>query len=330
MPVSRISTEPPPPPLVGEFMATWEDTVVFGRGGSTKGTTAAWLALQAVRNDPETVAYIIDFEHHEDEWGGRLARFGTTPDETERIFYASPFSGAWTYPRGSLPEVAEYVRQDCERLGVTLLIVDSMSAAMGKGEAMGGWSDAGDYFDALRHIRGDRQMRSLNLAHVTGNAEKFPDRPFGSSQIHNAARETWAIAVNEERLDGPEAHGLTYADVELRCKKASGRRKPAPQLLTYTYEPDYGAITATLKLGNLSNGDMIYQVLRDLTGNPLVDAAKIARAVNLEFATTLTPAQVYDAIRRDTRSKTPRFEVTGARFPPGSDWSDKDGSVWFG
>jgi phytoene dehydrogenase-like protein len=310
-PMIRVSDDPPPPPLVGDFMATFEDTVIYGRGGSTKGTTAAWLALQNVQKDSQAVVYIADFEHHPEEWSGRLRRLGATDEDLARIYYASPFSGDWTYPRGSLPQVAEYIRQDCERLGATLLIVDSMSAAMGKGEAMGGWSDAGEYFDALRVIRGSRRLRTLNLAHVAGNSEKFPDRPFGSVQIHNAARETWAIAVNEEQSEGADAQGLNSTEAELRCKKASGRQKPRPNVITYTYEPNYGPITVKLAERRSSNGDLVYGVLIR-TPDQLLTAKQIAAAIKSDTGEARTEAQITDAIRT---ARFGRFDTDAKRRP---------------
>jgi hypothetical protein len=308
--MAEISSAPPPPPLVREYLALHhgEACVIFGPGGSTKGTTAAWLASLHVREDPEAVVLVLDFEHHEAEWGGRLRRLGATENELRRIHYASPYSAEWTAPRGLLTDVVAPVRADCERLAVSLLIVDSITTASASGEAMGGQQAATEYFDALAKIG----RRSLSLAHVKGDAQRWPDRPFGSVHIHNLARETWAIAVVREGSEDSSTHGLTSAEVELRCKKANGRRKPRPQVITYTYEPDYGAITVVESERKSNHGDLVYDALHK-TPDLWLNGKRIVAAIVEDTGEKLTEAQVYDAIRRDRKR---RFEsdTTGRPF----------------
>lgn len=299
-PMADIDSAPPPPPLVGEYLALnqGEACILFGPGGSTKSTTAAWVALRHVREDPEAVVLVADFEHHEPEWGGRFRRLGASGAELYRIHYVSPYAAEWTAPRGLLADVAEYIRDDCERLGVSLLIVDSITTAAAAGESMGGQAAASEYFDALSRIG----RRSLSLAHVKGDAQRWPDRPFGSVHIHNLARETWAIAVVREAGDEPDTHGLTTAEVELRCKKANGRRKPRAQVITYTYEPDYGAITAAESERQSGHAELVLESLRK-TPDAWMTGKRIAAAVLEDTGERLTEAQVYDAIRYDRRGR---------------------------
>jgi hypothetical protein len=299
-PFSELRADPPPCPLVGVFMATEEDIILFGRGGSTKGTIAAWWGLCHLRADPEAVVYVLDYEHHETEWGGRMRRLGATEAEMARIHYASPYSKEWTHPVGDLADVWPYVKEDCEELAVTLLIVDSITAASEAGEAMGGKQATDDYFRASRQIG----RRTLHLAHVTGTAEKWPERPFGSVHVHNYARETWAVAITREGDDGPDTHGLSSTEVELRCKKANGRPKPKPQVLTFSYEPDYGAISVLGSERDRSHSELVHEALSK-TPDAWMTAKQIAAAVKEDTAEKLTEAQVYDAIRRDSRE---RFE----------------------
>ena len=306
-PFTELRADPPPCPLVGVFMATEEDVILFGRGGSTKGTIAAWWALRHVRSDPMAVVYILDYEHHETEWGGRMRRLGATEEELAQIYYASPYGKEWTHPVGDLARVWEYVQIDCTALAVTLMIVDSITAASEAGEAMGGKQATDDYFRASRQIG----RRTLHLAHVTGSAEKWPERPFGSVHVHNYARETWAVAITREGDEGPDAHGLTSTEVELRCKKANGRVKPRPQVLTFSYEPDYGAITVAESEHDTSHAELVHDALAK-TPDAWLTAKQIVAAVKEDTAETLTPAQVYDAIRRDSRN---RFESDKAGRP---------------
>ena len=304
-PVSAIEAAPAQLPLIGDFMATEEDTVLYGRGGSTKGTTAAWWALQAVRAAPEVGVYILDYEHHEGEWTGRLRRLGGTEDELGRIHYASPYSRQWTHPVGQLSEVWQHVKEDCDRLEVTLLIIDSMTAASEAGEAMGGKQAADEYFRSTRRIG----RRALHLGHVPGNAEKWPERPFGSVHIHNYARETWAVAITNETQ--PDEFGLSSTEVELRCKKAQDRPKPKPQVITFEYEPDHGAITVKHSERDRTHADLAYEALLKTPDTQLTGKA-VAAAILQDTGEKLTEAQVYDAIRRDRQD---RFETDKTARP---------------
>lgn len=308
--MGEISTDPPHPPLVGEFLGLHpgEGAILYGPGGSTKGTTAAWLAREHVRADPDAVVLVLDFEHHEAEWGGRLRRLGCTTRELDRMHYASPYSSRWTAPRGLLSEVKELVRADCDRLGVSLLIVDSITTAAAAGETMGGQKAASEYFDALAHIG----RRSLSLAHVKGDASRWPDRPFGSVHLHNLARETWAIAVISEGSEGPDTRGLTFTQVELRCKKANGRRRPRNKVVTYQYQPHHGEITAKLEDRKLDVADLIHAAMRATSGNPWLSDSQLVGAVETDTGEKLTKTQVYDAIRNDRRG---RFEVDTSTRP---------------
>jgi hypothetical protein len=306
-PFNQLRSDPPPCPLVGVFMATEEDVILYGRGGSTKGTIAAWWALCHVRTDPLAVVYVLDYEHHETEWGGRMRRLGATEVEMARIHYASPYAKQWTHPVGELAEVWPYVKDDCDELAATLLIVDSITAASEAGEAMGGKQATDDYFRASRQIG----RRTLHLAHVTGTAEKWPERPFGSVHVHNYARETWAVAIVREGDEGPETHGLTSTEVELRCKKANGRPKPRPQVLTFTYEPDHGVITVAESERDTGHTELVHDALSK-TPDVWLTAKQIVAAVKEDTAESLTPAQVYDAIRYDRRE---RFESDKASRP---------------
>lgn len=309
-PMSEVESQPPPPPLVREFLALHpgEGAILYGPGGSGKGTTAAWLALEHVRQDPEGCVYVADFERHEAEWGGRLRRLGAAAGELARIHYASPYSPLWTAPRGLLPEVAHLVRADCDRLGVSLLVVDSITVAAAAGDAMGGQQSASEYFDALARIG----RRSLSLAHVTGAAQRWPDRPFGSVHLHNLARETWAIEVVRQEAEPPDTRGLTLTAVELRNKKANGRPKARPQVLAFEYEPDYGPITVKAEERQAGHGDLVHDALRKSGEDAWLTAKQLAAAVLEDAGERVTEAQVYDAIRRDRRS---RFRVDETRRP---------------
>lgn len=291
----------PQQPLVGPFLATAEETVLYGPGGAGKGTFAAWLTLEYLRQDSAARVYVLDFEHRQSEWSGRLRRLGASDIKLAKVFYVSPFSAKWAAPSGgrALSQIVEHVKSDCDRLGISLLIVDSYSAATSTGDAMGGQAAANEYFEALRRIG----RRSLTLAHVPGNSQKWPDKPFGSIFVKNWSREMWAIEwVEMDGLTGEDEHGLSYHRVELHCTKAQDRERPAHQRVTFTYEPHHGAITADLEQLIPSHGSLAYDALRQTPGVRL-DLKAIAKAIKADTGETLTETQVYDAIRRRQRSK---------------------------
>ncbi len=233
----------PPPQLAGEFLTAEGPCVLYARGGTGKGMLACWFALRLVRAGH--VVMIVDYEGHEREWGSRLRGLGATDDELGRIHYRAPFGSDWTAPTGSLAAVADAIRDDAERLGVTYIIVDSYSVATSNGDTMGGEAAAREYFGGLARIG----LPSLTIAHVRGDSGKFPERPFGSVFVHNLARETWAA----ERIgdDDPEAidpdeirHGPAIVALELRNRKANARPKAPAQFVSFSFYAD-GSIEVT-------------------------------------------------------------------------------------
>jgi hypothetical protein len=265
---------PPPPQLAGAFLTSEGPTVLYARGGTGKGLLACWLARHLVR-DGGTVM-VVDFEGHEMEWGSRLRGLGPTDDELARIHYRAPFGSDWTAPTGALSAVADAVRDDAARLGVTYLMVDSYSVATSNGDTMGGEAAAREYFSGLARIG----LPSLTIAHVRGDSGKFPERPFGSVFVHNLARETWAV----ERIgdDDPDAidpdeirFGPYVVALELRNKKANARPKSAAQFVTFSFFADGTIEVASDQPGGRSVADLAADALAD---GPL-PIHKIAEAI---------------------------------------------------
>ena len=190
----------PPDQLADPFATPEGPTILYARGGTGKGLMACWLSLRLVRSGHAVM--VIDFEGHEREWGSRLRGLGLDDDELRKVHYRAPFAADWTAPTGALSLVADLIREDAERVGATYIVVDSYSVATSNGDTMGGEAAAREYFSALSKIG----LPSLTIAHVRGDASKFPERPFGSVFVHNLARETWAA----ERLgdDGTRFRGL--------------------------------------------------------------------------------------------------------------------------
>ena len=296
----------PPPQLVGPFLTSEGPTVLYVRGGTGKGLLACWLSRELVRSGH--VVMVVDFEGHEMEWGFRLRGLGLTDDELARIHYRAPFAPDWTAPKGSLWTVADAIRDDAARLGVTYLIVDSYSVATSNGDTMGGEAAAREYFSGLTRIG----LPSLTIAHVRGDSGKFPERPFGSVFVHNLARETWAV----ERIgdDDPEAvdsdeirFGPDVVSLELRNKKANARPKSAAQSVTFSFFADGTIEVATDLPAGRSVADLAASVLAD---GPLT-LAKIAAAIKEDTGQVVSE----DALRVTLKRHPQRFEQTTTGRP---------------
>jgi hypothetical protein len=223
-----------PDQLAGAFLTPEGPTILYGRGGMGKGVLACWFARQLVEQGH--VVMLLDYEGHEREWGSRLRGMGVDEDRLRQIHYRAPYSPDWEAGSGALSVVAPDVREDCERLGVTYLVVDSYSVATSNGDTMGGEQAAREYFGALARIG----RPSLTIAHVAGHNERFADRPFGSVFVHNLARETWAVGKvgdepDEADLPAEEVYGPHVVALELRNKKSNGRPTAGPQFVTFSF-----------------------------------------------------------------------------------------------
>jgi hypothetical protein len=295
---------PPPPQLAGAFLTSEGPTVLYAKGATGKGLLACYFARELVR--AEHVVMVLDFEGHEMEWGSRLRGLGLTDDELGRIHYRAPFGSDWTAPTGALSAVADAIRDDAARLGVTYLMVDSYSVATSNGDTMGGEAAAREYFSGLARIG----LPSLTIAHVRGDSGKFPERPFGSVFVHNLARETWAV----ERIgdDDPDAidpdeirFGPALVALELHNKKANARPKSAAQFVTFSFFADGTIEVATDGPAGRSVADLAESVLAD---GPMT-VPKIAAAIKED-----TGQKVDETTLRRSLARHPlRFVASGTR-----------------
>lgn len=296
-----LSSGPPPDQLVPPFIDPDGPVILFGKGGACKGITSCWLIAQLIRADHQVM--IVDYEGHEREWGSRLRGLGLADEELRRVHYRAPFGTDWTAPTGSLSEVALAVRADCDRLGITYVVVDSFSPATSNGDTMGGEAAAREYFGALVKIG----RPSLTIAHVRGDAEKFPDRPFGSVFIHNYARETWAIYAEADADNDPDDPSRpARVHVELRNQKKSGGPKARPQLLAVEFYGDGSLVVTKERTAEQPLDDAIAGVLQSgpMTVKAIVAAIK-------EDGRDVGPDTVSTTLKRHAD----RFAVEGDKRP---------------
>lgn len=296
---------PAPDPLVPPFLTAEGGTVLYARGGTGKGITACWFVQRLVAAGH--VVMVVDYEGHRREWGSRLRGLGMADDHLTRIHYREPYGPDWELPTGQLSKVAPLLRADCDRLGVTYVVVDSYSVATSNGDTMGGEAAAREYFTGMTLIG----RPSLTIAHVRGDSGRFPDRPFGSVHVHNLARETWAVEkVGDEPDHDPDLirHGPRIVNLELRNKKSNTRGTAPAQFVSFSFFDD-GSITATTgRPAGRDTVDLIADVLRD---GPLT-IPRIVAAIKEDTG------EVYseETVGRTLRRHGPRFVAGEGRPKP--------------
>jgi hypothetical protein len=216
----------PPPPLVRDmFIAAEGWTVLYANGGSGKGILALWMVHEFMLANHEARVAVLDYEAHQWEWGNRARAMGWTDDELKRVLYVNPYDPVW--PKGhTLDGLAPQMAPLTKRLDIGLYVVDSFATSVKPGAEMGGADAAVGFFKAGAQLGAP----GLVLAHTAATTERFPAKPFGSSHIHNQARETWAQAKTDVIEMGPKK-GLfgvtsTVMQVELANKKRSVGAQP--------------------------------------------------------------------------------------------------------
>lgn len=216
----------PPPPLVRDmFIAAEGWTVLYANGGSGKGIITLWLAHEYMLGHAEARVCVIDYEAHQWEWGNRARAMGWTDDELKRVLYVNPYDPVW--PKGhTLDGLAPHLAPLTKRLDIGLYVVDSFATSVRPGAEMGGADAAVGFFKAAAQLGAP----GLVLAHTAATTERFPAKPFGSSHIHNQARETWAQAKTDVIEMGPKKgmFGVTSTvmQVEMANKKRSVGAQP--------------------------------------------------------------------------------------------------------
>ncbi|MDA8237908.1 MAG: AAA family ATPase [Chloroflexi bacterium] len=276
---------PAPPQLAEPFIAARGVTIIYGKGGTGKGITTAHLVCRLVRSGH--VVMILDYEGHPEEWGSRLRGLGLTDDELRRGIYREPYGPDWTAGKGPLRDVAHLVREDAAAFGVTVVVVDSYTTATSTGDTMGGAAAAQEFFAGCAMIG----LPTLVLAHVRGEAGRFPEKPFGSVFVHNLARETWAIeALDPDDADPENQFAPEIVRLELRNMKRNRGGKRPPVLLTFAFHADASIIVTDETAGRCSLADTLETILDE----------------------PMTVAQIGAAILDDTGEKHPRGAIRSA------------------
>ena len=185
--LADVDTAAPAPMAIGRLDPEGH-TVLFGDGGSGKGTLAAWWSIELVRAGHRVL--ILDYEDHPTEWARRVHGLAGLEPMGD-ILHVSPLAGRWHGKRGALWDQVEHVLLLAESWGATFIVVDSIVVACGGSDPLDPGTPA-LYAGALQKL----ERPVLSLAHVTKAAGLT--HPFGSVMWHNFARATWSLEV-----DGP-------------------------------------------------------------------------------------------------------------------------------
>lgn len=284
----------PPPQMADPFLTPEGATILYAKGGTGKGMVACWMVSRLVRNG--LTVMVLDYEGHEREWGFRLRGLGLDDEQLRRIHYRAPYADdSWKAQEGPLTTVAALVRDDCKRLGVQYLVIDSYTVATTDGDSMGGQAAAQEYFNALAMIG----LPSLTIAHVAGNAGRFPVKPFGSVFVHNLARETWAVEkVGEADADAhDDEYGPKILALELQNMKANDKGKSAPQFVTFSFYAN-GEIGVTAE-GPSSR--KLVDLIADALSGARMDRTQIVKAIFDDTGRKVTDEGVRVALKANPR-----------------------------
>lgn len=192
--------------LVERMIPRDETSVFYGDGASGKSLLfGVALALAVATGRPvgpirpavRCPVLVLDWETSPEEWSTRLERVAmgarlAVPAEIE-------YRSQWR----PLVDDLERVRTDVARTGAGLVIVDSITLAVG-GEVT---ADACvPFYNALRSLAGTTRSVLSHVTKSTSQLESGVGDPYGSVFVKNFARSAWAVRRDEvDTPDGFEA-----------------------------------------------------------------------------------------------------------------------------
>ncbi len=188
--------------LVPRFLIQGETNLIFGDGGSGKSLLAETLAAAVAVGAPLACgltptatcpALILDWEtcrdEHEDRLAGIAAGFGCP--RISGLFYRRMAR--------AVADEAAVLRREIARLGVGLVVVDSL------GPACGAEPESADAaIRSMNALRSFGPVTRLVVAHVSKLAAEQrsgPAKPYGSVYVQNLARNVWEVRRAEEESE---------------------------------------------------------------------------------------------------------------------------------
>lgn len=205
----------PPPPkhvidglLIANVANTW-----FGPGGTGKSTAAVAACVAHVfgyemagRHVEKGVALYLDWEDEEEAFERILWEVsrGYGLEESARVY--------WRRMRAPLKDDIAYIAALIDRIGATLVVIDSATRAMGSAGEHGTYESTAVSF--AEGIRALGKVTTLIVDHVDGAAVKeggVSKKAYGSIHKLNFVRNAWSLTPDEDV--GEQTVGWTHAKV---------------------------------------------------------------------------------------------------------------------
>ncbi len=240
-PVVRLADEPvdrsQPRYLFEPFLPLGEPAVFFADGGSLKSLLALSIAVCVATMHPLTGTrsllgpsrmedvLFVDWETNASEQAERLQEVsaGLGVPVPRNIHYKRLYR--------SLPDEASTLRADVSRLGVGLVVVDSIAAACGDEPESA--AVISRFFNSLRSLdRPGERLTKLVISHVSkagADQKNGAARPFGSAFVQNYARSVWEIRRSDDGGENEVSIGLYH-------RKVNRGKLHKPMALTATFE----------------------------------------------------------------------------------------------
>ena len=284
--LSDVPTDPPPTLLI-DRLDPLGHTILYGTGGSCKGTLASWWIVQLVRVGHHVL--IVDYENHPEEWARRVNGLGGA-EALAGVTHVSPRAASWQGRSGPIWSQQADLRDLAIQLGIDYLVIDSIVPACGASDALKPEA-ASQYAGALEFIG----LPALSLAHVT----KAEDAayPFGSVFWHNLSRMTFSLARKGERI-------------EVVNRKHNNYPKQARSVVVVTW--DQSGIPSAVWEGGSSIA--LAERIDEALGSDSLTCAEIVDRLNEdhdEDEPGVKPNSVQQALIRGLKSSIRRYSSTG-------------------
>jgi hypothetical protein len=279
--LARVSFQPQRYLTEGLAVPMGETSVFYGDGASCKSFLGLAVALSVrtgcevgpIKPLAQSAVLTLDWETTEDEQAERLHRLcqglglANVPE-----FHYRPM---WR----TLADEQTVVRADVARLGVGLVLVDSIAPAMG-GEVNS--EDAIPFFNALRSLgSGVTRLVVSHISKATAAEANGPGNPFGSVFVRNLARSAWAVKATPDADGGAVEVGLFHTKVNRgRLRKPVGARLVFDDPTGPVSIREIDVLDNAELVNHASIGDRIYAALRggSMTTDELVEVTGATKA----------------------------------------------------
>lgn len=229
-----VAPEPPKHLIDGLLIANVANTW-FGPGGTGKSTAGVAACVSHVLEEPfggravlKGVPLYLDWEDEEEAFERLLWEVsrGYGLEESVRVH--------WRRMRAPLKDDIAYITALIDRIGATLVVIDSATRAMGSAGEHGTYESTAIAF--AESIRALGKVTTLILDHVDGASVKeggAAKKAYGSIHKLNFVRNAWSLTPDEEA--STQTVGWTHA-------KVNHGPKQAPFGIRYERDPVVGGL----------------------------------------------------------------------------------------